>query len=57
MAKKAGKKITYLCQINCPQCNGQINVLKEVEIVVPAKPAEKRERYFAEKGVQTTLPT
>jgi MoaA/NifB/PqqE/SkfB family radical SAM enzyme len=56
LAKK-GKKVTYLCQVACPHCNKEVIIRKETEIIHPAEPSEKVERYFAEKGVQTKLST
>lgn len=50
------EKIKYVCDVPCPNCKCVIVIKKKVKIIVPAEPAEKEETYFAEKGVQTTLP-
>jgi DNA-directed RNA polymerase subunit RPC12/RpoP len=53
MSKKPKKQV--VCEIDCPHCSEKIIVLREVEILSPAVPAEKQERFYAEKSTQTTL--
>jgi hypothetical protein len=48
-------KKVHGCTIECPECAKIIDVFKEVEVIVPAQKAEKKERYFAEKSIQMTL--
>jgi len=55
MTKTSNKKKVHVCTIECPDCAKIIEVFKEVEIITPAEKAEKKERYFAEKSIQTTL--
>jgi len=49
------KKKLHMCTVECPYCSKIIDVLKEVEIITPAQKAEKKEIWFTEKSVQTTL--
>jgi hypothetical protein len=49
-------KKVFVCTVKCPYCLNIVDVLKEVEILVPAQKAEKRERFLTSKSVQTTLP-
>ena len=49
-------KKVFVCTVKCPYCTKIIDVLKEVEILVAAQKAEKRERFLTSKSVQTTLP-
>jgi len=49
------KKIIDVCTVECPHYAGIIEVKKEVEVITPATPANKKERFFTEKSVQTTL--
>lgn len=55
MANKTKK--VFLGTISCPECQADINIFKETEIIEPAVPAEKEERLIAERlsGKQTTL--
>ena len=57
MASKTKLKRTFLGTVQCPECDADINIFKETEIITPAEPAEKEERLIAEhlKGKQTTL--
>lgn len=48
-------KKKYVCTVDCPYCGESLDVVKETEIVVPAEPAEKRERFMANKNLQTKL--
>jgi deoxycytidylate deaminase len=49
------EKITYVCDVPCPNCQCIVIIKKRTKIIVPAEPAEKEETYYAEKGVQLTL--
>ena len=49
------EKITYICDVPCPACKNIVIIKKRTRIITPAEPAEKKEEYYAEKGVQTTL--
>jgi len=51
------EKIKYICDVPCPACGAIIVIKKRTKIISPAEPAEKEESYYAEKGVQTKLPT
>jgi hypothetical protein len=53
MNKNQKKKL--VCEVECPNCSQKLVILREVEIIQPMVPAEKTERYFAEKSTQTTL--
>jgi hypothetical protein len=53
MSKNLKKKL--VCEVDCPNCGQKLVILREVEIIQPMVPAEKKERYFAEKSTQTTL--
>ena len=48
-------KKKYICTVDCPYCGDTLDVLKETEIVVPAEPAEKKERFLASKNTQAKL--
>jgi hypothetical protein len=50
-------KKVFLGTIACPECQAEINIFKETEIIEAAVPAEKEERLIAERlsGKQTTL--
>lgn len=50
------KKRKTICTCECPNCLNTINIIKETEVLEKAVPANKRERYIAEKSKQTTLP-
>lgn len=50
------EKIKYICDVACPNCGGLVIIKKRTKIITPAEPAEKEEEYYAEKGVQMTLP-
>lgn len=49
------KKKVFVATIRCPNCKEIIEVLKEIEIIKEPIKGERKERYFAEKSVQTTL--
>lgn len=49
------KKEKVLCTVNCPYCEKPMDVIKETEILVPAEPADKREKFYATKHEQTKL--
>ncbi len=51
------EKIKYICDVNCPKCQTLVIIKKKIRIIEPAQKANKEEEYFAEKGIQTTLPT
>ena len=48
------EKVKFVCDVNCPACGNLMIIKKKTRINTPAKPAEKEEDYYAEKGVQTT---
>jgi uncharacterized protein with PIN domain len=52
---KSSKKKVFVATIRCPNCKGIIEVLKEIEVIKEPVKGERKERYFAEKSVQTTL--
>ena len=49
------EKIKYVCDVPCPACGAIVIIKKKTKILEPAVPAEKEEKYYAEKGVQLTL--
>jgi phage FluMu protein Com len=49
------KKKVFVATIKCPSCKGIIEVLKEIEVITEPVKGERKERYFAEKSIQTTL--
>jgi Zn ribbon nucleic-acid-binding protein len=53
--KKTGAKKVFVATIRCPNCEGIIEVLKEIEILIEPVKGKKKEHFFAEKSVQTTL--
>lgn len=48
-------KKKFICTVNCPYCGESLDVTKETEIIVPAEPAEKRERFIPSKNLQSKL--
>lgn len=53
---KNGKtRKVFVATIECPNCKGIIEVMKEIEVLKESVKGEKKERYFAEKSVQKTL--
>lgn len=52
---KPDLKHKIICTVECPECAKVIDIYKETEVLHPAEPAEKKERYYAEKSAQTTL--
>lgn len=52
---KPAVKVQHLCTIECPYCAKILEVIREIEIIAPAEPADKKERFYAEKSTQKTL--
>lgn len=55
-AKNEKERVTLICSINCPECDEKIVIKKKTKVVKPAIPAERDEKFFAEKDKQTMLP-
>ena len=41
--------------VNCPHCQGDIEIYKVTKTISPAVPAEKKTMWIAEKSTQTKL--
>jgi len=49
------KKEKLICTVTCPWCNERLVVIKETEVLIPATPAEKQEKFKTVKDTQLTL--
>lgn len=50
-------KVKLVCRVTCPSCEVILDIFKETKIITPAEPAEKDEKFYAAKNVQTKLET
>lgn len=53
--EKPKTQVINIATVPCPYCTKNIEILKEVTTTKPAVKAEKEERIYAEKSLQTFL--
>lgn len=49
------RKEEHLATVECPWCEKQVDVFKEVDIITPAVKADKKVSFLARKVLQTQL--